>query len=120
AVEGVRFVGGPKQRDVLVAGRQVTVHPGRELVIAAKLHGPAKAKILGDGKLQGASRTLEFPLDSGSGSAPAARAWAEGVVASLLALNDSQVDPLVTAYCQQYGVASRVASFLVLENDAGY
>ena len=27
---------------------------------------------------------------------------------------------LVTAYCQEFGVASRAASFLVLENEAEY
>jgi tetratricopeptide (TPR) repeat protein len=41
-------------------------------------------------------------------------------VASLLSLNDSKLDGLVTAYCQQYGIGSRVASFLVLENDTDY
>src|SRR2546423_13335045 len=50
----------------------------------------------------------------------APRGWGEIVVASLLAVNDPKLDPLVTAYCQQFGIASRVASFLVLENEADY
>ena len=50
----------------------------------------------------------------------APRAWAEVAVASLLALHDSNLDGLVTAYCQQFGIVSRVASFLVLENEADY
>ena len=50
----------------------------------------------------------------------APRAWGEIAVASLLALNDPKLDKLVTAYCQQFGIVSRVASFLVLENDADY
>src|SRR5262249_24348268 len=29
-------------------------------------------------------------------------------------------DPLVTAYCQQFNIASRAASFLLLENEADY
>jgi tetratricopeptide (TPR) repeat protein len=37
-----------------------------------------------------------------------------------LALNDPKLDSLVTAYCQQFGIGSRVASFLVLENPADY
>ena len=119
-VESIRFVGGPEASDVLLAGRKVTVHPGGELVVAARLDGPAKGKLLVDGKFQGDSMTLTFPLDSSSRSELAARAWAEVAVGSLLALNDPKLDPLVTAYCQQYGVASRAASFLVLENEADY
>ena len=41
-------------------------------------------------------------------------------MASLLALHDDFLDSLVTAYCQQFGIGSRVASFLVLENDGEY
>src|SRR5262249_54871715 len=37
-----------------------------------------------------------------------------------LALNDPTLDSLVTAYCQQFGIGSRVASFLVLENASDY
>ena len=50
----------------------------------------------------------------------AARGWGEMAVASLLALNDPWLEELVTAYCQQFGIGSRVASFLVLENEADY
>src|SRR5262249_23995034 len=50
----------------------------------------------------------------------AARGWGEVAVASLLALHDPKLDPLVTAYCQQFGIASRAASFLVLENENDY
>ena len=52
-----------------------------------------------------------------SSSELAARGWAEIAVSELLALNDPKLDGLVTAYCQQFGIASRVASLLVLEND---
>jgi hypothetical protein len=120
AVEGVRFVGGPAASDILIAGRQVSVHPGGELVVAAKFDAPAKGKLIVEGKFQGDSKKLEFPVECGPNSETAARAWAEVAVNSLLALNDPKLDPLVTAYCQQYGVASRAASFLVLENEADY
>jgi hypothetical protein len=119
-VEGVRFVDGPEASDVLLAGRKVAVHPGGELVIAAKLDGPAKGKLIVEGKFQGESMTQTFALECGAHSETAARAWAEVAVGSLLALNDPKLDPLVTAYCQQYGVASRAASFLVLENENDY
>jgi hypothetical protein len=56
----------------------------------------------------------------GSGAELAPRAWGEVAVAALLALNDPRFDSLVTAYCQQFGIVSRVASFLVLENEADY
>jgi hypothetical protein len=62
----------------------------------------------------------EFPLEITSGSELAPRAWAELAVASLLALHDDSLDPLVTAHSQQFGVGSRVASFLVLENENDY
>ncbi len=119
-VEGIRFVGGPEASDVLLAGRKVAVHPGGELVIAAKLDGPAKGKLIVEGKFQGEQVTQTFPLEISSHSETAARAWAEVAIGSLLALNDSKLDSLVTAYCQQYGVACRAASFLVLENEADY
>jgi hypothetical protein len=41
-------------------------------------------------------------------------------VSSLLALNDPKFDGLVTAYCQQFGIGSKFASFLVLENVNDY
>src|SRR5262249_60671180 len=37
-----------------------------------------------------------------------------------LALNDPSLDSLVTAYCQEFNIVGRTASFLVLENDADY
>src|SRR5262249_27824883 len=61
-----------------------------------------------------------FPIEVNSGSELAPRAWAEVAVASLLALNDPKLETLVTAYCQQFGIVGRTASFLVLENDNDY
>jgi hypothetical protein len=124
-VESVRFVGGPSSSDVLVAGRRAAVYPGGELIVAARLKGTGKTTLVLEGKFQGQPLVEEFPIEvSGAGSVSqqemAGRAWAEIAVASLLALNDPKLDSLVTAYCQQYGIGSRVASFLVLENEADY
>jgi hypothetical protein len=41
-------------------------------------------------------------------------------VASLLALHDPNLDRVAVAYCQEFGIASRVASLLVLEDASDY
>jgi hypothetical protein len=119
-VERVRFIGGPETSDVLIAGRQAAVYPGGELIVAAKTAGAGRTTLLVEGTFLGQKYAQEVPLDVTPVGELAARGWAETAVASLLALNDAKLDGLVTAYCQQYGIASRVASFLVLENEADY
>jgi hypothetical protein len=119
-VERVRFVSGPEASDVLIAGRQAAVYPGGELIVAAKTAGAGRTTLLVEGTFLGQKYAQEVPLDVTPAGELAARGWAETAVASLLALNDAKLDGLVTAYCQQYGIASRVASFLVLENEADY
>jgi hypothetical protein len=119
-VERVRFVGGPEASDVLVAGRRAAVYPGGELVVAARFNGVGRTTVLVEGEFAGQKVVQEFPLEVGSTGELAPRAWAEVAVSSLLALHDSNLDQLVTAYCQQFGIVSRVASFLVLENEADY
>ena len=119
-VKRVRFVGGPAASDILVSGRRAAVYPGGELVVAARCNGVGRTTVLVEGEFAGQKMVQEFPLEVRSGSELAPRAWAEVAVASLLALHDSNLDPLVTAYCQQFGIVSRVASFLVLENEADY
>src|SRR5206468_8802882 len=90
------------------------------LVVAARMKGPGPVRIVVAGRYQGRKIVQEYPVEvTGSGEL-APRGWAEIAVASLLALNDPKLDPLVTAYCQQFGIASRVASFLILENAADY
>jgi hypothetical protein len=116
----VRFVGGPQASDVLVSGRRAAVYPGGELVVAARFNGTGRTTVMLEGEFAGQKVVQEFPLEVRSDSELAPRAWAEIAVASLLALHDSNFDALVTAYCQQFGIVSRVASFLVLENEADY
>jgi tetratricopeptide (TPR) repeat protein len=119
-VKNVRFVGGPQASDVLVSGRRAAVYPDGELIVAARFEGIGRTTAILEGEYNGKEVVQEFPLEIKSGSELAPRAWAEVAVASLLALHDSNFDALVTAYCQQFGIVSRVASFLVLENEADY
>ncbi len=119
-VQRVRFVGGPEASDVLVSGRRAAVYPGGELVVAARFNGAGRTTVLVEGEFAGQKVVQEFPLEVRSDSELAPRAWAEIAVASLLALHDDNFDSLVTAYCQQFGIVSRVASFLVLENEQDY
>jgi tetratricopeptide (TPR) repeat protein len=119
-VQRVRFVGGPQASDVLVSGRRAAVYPGSELVVAARFNGTGRTTVLVEGEFAGQKMVQEFPLEVRSESELAPRAWAEIAVSSLLALHDDNFDSLVTAYCQQFGIVSRVASFLVLENEADY
>ncbi len=135
-VERVSFKGGPTLTDVLVAGRQAAVYPGGELVIGARVsplpsgergrgegtavRGTSRTKLVVEGTFLGERVVYEYPIEIGAGSELAGRAFGELAVSSLLALNDTQLDSLVTAYCQQFGIGSRVASFLVLENPADY
>ena len=81
---------------------------------------PGKTTDGGRRQFLGKKWCRSFRSTIGSGGELAPRAWAEIAVASLLALNDPKLDPLVTAYCQQFGIGSRVASFLVLENENDY
>jgi hypothetical protein len=119
-VSSVRFVDGPVASDVLVAGRKVAVYPDGELIVAARLAAPGKTKVVVEGTFQGRPFTQEFALEADGSGELAARGWAEVAVASLQALNDPKLEPVVTAYCQQYGIGSKVASFLVLEDEADY
>jgi hypothetical protein len=119
-VEHIRFAGGPEAADVVVAGRKAVVYPGGELVVAGRFPEAGRSTLVLEGSFQGRKVVQEFPLEITSGSELAPRAWAEVAVASLLGLHDDSLDSLVTAYCQQFGIGSRVASFLVLENETDY
>jgi von Willebrand factor type A domain/Vault protein inter-alpha-trypsin domain len=119
-IDSIRFVDGPAAGDVLVAGRRAAVYPGGDLVVAARMKEPGRCKIQVEGKFQGKPVSQEFQVEVGRSGELAPRAWAEIAVTSLLAFNDPRFDTLAVAYCQQYGIVSRAASYLVLENDADY
>src|SRR5204863_2763520 len=112
--------GGPAATDIMIAGRKAAIYPGGEMIVAARFSQPGKTLLLVEGNFCGQKFAEEYPVEIVNSGELAGRGWAEVAVASLLALNDPKLDSLVTAYCQQFGIASRVASFLVLENAADY
>jgi hypothetical protein len=119
-IDNVRFMDGPPASDVLVAGRRAAVYPGGDLIVAGRMKGPGRCTILLEGKFQGKPVLQEFQVEIDRTGELAPRAWGEIAVSSLLAFNDPRFDNLAVAYCQQYGIVSRAASYLVLENDADY
>ena len=78
----------------------------------------ARRRCSSKGSFQGQKFSQSFAVEVKDDGELAARGWGEVAVASLLALNDPWVEDLVTAYCQEFNIASRAASFLVLENEA--
>ncbi|MBY0228541.1 MAG: hypothetical protein K2W96_04595, partial [Gemmataceae bacterium] len=116
-VKSVTLEGG---KEVLVAGRRAAVYPGGELVVVGQFAEAGKTRIMVKGTFAGKAFEQAFDAAIADGGELAARAWGEVAVASLLSLNDPWTEGLVTAYCQQFGIASRAASFLVLENEAEY
>jgi hypothetical protein len=118
-IERVRIEGAPGS-DVLIAGRKAAVYPDGELIVAARFPALPPSRIVVEGTYLGKKVVQDYPVVASGMSELAARGWAEIAVASLLALNDPKLEPLAVAYCQQFGIASRVASFLVLENDTDY
>jgi tetratricopeptide (TPR) repeat protein len=104
--------------DAVVVGS--AVYPGGEVLVAAKTRDAGKVTVTLEGQFLGQPYAQEYVVASGGAGELAPRGWAEIAVSELLALNDPKLDGLVTAYCQQFGIGSRVASFLVLENDADY
>src|SRR5262249_14927607 len=119
-VERVRLEGGPAASDLLVAGRRAAVYPGGELIVAARMKATGRTRLLVEGTFLGKKVVREYPVEVDGAGELAPRGWGEIAVASLLALHDPGLEPLATAYCQQFGIASRVASFLVLENERDF
>lgn len=113
--------------DVVVAGRRASVYPGGELVVAwrddsadAAALAAAVYHVVVRGRLQGEVKELSFPVAANTAGELAPRAWAEIAVNQMLAAGDPDLEPLATAYAQQFRIGSRVTSFLVLEADADY
>ncbi len=119
-INGITFLDGPRASDILVAGRKAAVYPGGELILAARCERTGKARVKISGTYLGEPREEVYTLEVNGGSELAARGWGEVAVAELLALHDPKLESLTTAYCQEYNIGSRVASFLVLENEADF
>jgi hypothetical protein len=119
-VDSVRFADDGAVSDVLIAGRRAAVYPGGELIVAGRAAGTGKTHLVVEGTYLGKKLTQQYSVELTGNGELAARGWGEVAVASLLSLNDPKLDGLVTAYCQQFGIGSRVASFLILENEKEY
>jgi hypothetical protein len=119
-VEQVRFVDGPAVSDVLIAGRKAAVYPGGELIVSGRAAATGKTRLVVEGSYLGKKLVKEYPIEITAAGELAPRGWGEVAVASLLSINDPKYDGLVTAYCQQFNIGSRVASFLILENENEY
>jgi hypothetical protein len=119
-IENVKFAGASTVSDVVTPGRKSAIYPDGELIVAARVDRPGKLQLVLEGTFLGKKHVEELSIDVKLGGELAARGWAEIAVSELLALNDPGLDGLITAYCQQFGIGSRVASFLVLENENDY
>jgi von Willebrand factor type A domain/Vault protein inter-alpha-trypsin domain len=119
-IENIKFAGAATVSDVVTPGRKTAIYPDGELIVAARVNQPGKLQLILEGTFLGKKHVEELNIEVKSGAELAARGWAEIAVSELLALNDPGLDSLITAYCQQFGIGSRVASFLVLENENDY
>jgi hypothetical protein len=119
-IDSVKLAGGPGASDVLIAGRQAAVYPGGDLIVAARMKDTGKTQVVVEGTFNGQKFAQEYPIEVRGDGELAPRGWGEIAVASLLALNDPKLEGLATAYCQQFGIGSRAASFLILENENDY
>ncbi|MFL5352852.1 DUF2135 domain-containing protein [Archangium sp.] len=113
-------VRGSKVKDLVVAGRPHLVFPGQELLVAGRLVDEGAAELAVVVRSDGQERTMRVPLPRDRDSAFAPRAWAEGYVARLVALEDPRVDRMVVALSQHYRLANARASMLVLESEGDY
>ncbi len=116
----VEAVKAPGATELLVAGRTCAVYPGGELIVAGKCTKPGDLKIELTGAYQGKGVKYSFPVTVDGKGELAPRAWGEIAVASLVALNDPELNELIAAYCQHFSVGSKCASFLILETERDY
>ena len=120
-VERVSFSGGGEVGEVIVAGRRSAVYPGGELVVVGQARqgrpqeGGRRGPLPGPAVLADLRRRRPARRRAGG-----PRLGRGGGRVAAVAGRPVDCDDLVTAYCQEFGVASRAASFLVLENDAEY
>ena len=114
------LAGAPAFSDVLVAGRRSAVYPGGELLLAARASEVGAAEVVLEGTFAGRPFAQRFPVSVTAGGELAPRAWGELAVAGLLAAGEPRLEATAVDLCRRFGIVSRVASFLVLENDADF
>jgi tetratricopeptide (TPR) repeat protein len=119
ALAGVR-VEGIAARDVVTVGAPRALFPGQTLEVAFRAapgDDPRRASVV----LETEEGPRRFPLAAAvPGDRAAARAWAEASARALLELEDRDADGVALALSQRFGIANRVASFIILETDAEY
>ncbi len=106
--------------EVVVAGRQATLFPGAQLVIAGRLLSSGDAQIRLQGRAGDNPVALTFPVALVPDGELAPRAWAEIVTSQLLQTHDPELEDVAVALSQHYRIVNRVASLLVLETDEEY
>ncbi|MCO4763986.1 MAG: hypothetical protein KC502_20900, partial [Myxococcales bacterium] len=105
--------------DLLIGGRQATLYPGANLLLTGPVAKSGKAKVVITGTLPGGKKlTHEIKVNLQPKGQLAARAWAEVAVGQLLDSGDDKLEGLAMALSQHYRVLNRLASFLLLENEA--
>ena len=109
-------VEGSRVRDLVVAGDPVLLHPGQALEVAGRQLDGRAGRIVVELEVDGETVEQSWPLAAGGGGL-AARAWAEMHARRLLAREEERLDRTVVALSQAFGLANRVASFLVLESE---
>lgn len=118
-LSGVRIEGAAAV-DLLVAGAPRALHPGQVLEVAFRTPDgvlPPNAEIV----VATSAGEQRFPLGGAQAAdALAARAWAQATTNALLELEDVGADEIALALSQRFGLANRVASFLILETDDQY
>jgi hypothetical protein len=112
---------GASATNLLVAGRQATVIPGATVTIAGKLTTPGPANVRLSGVAPGGDPVeVLIPVDLQPGGELAPRAWGEIAVTQLAATHDPNLEGVAMALSQHFGIASRVGSFLMLEDESQY
>ncbi len=119
-VSGVSASGAAQVGELLVAGRKAAIYPGGDLIVAGRCAKAAGAELELTGTYKGKEVKFNFALEVADKSELAPRAWGEIAVASLVALNNPDLDELITAYCQHFSIGSKVASFLIMETEEDY
>lgn len=106
--------------NLLVAGRQATLFPGAAITLAGKLSAPGVGTFLIKGRTPAGPAEISVPVTFAPSGELSPRAWAEIAVTQLAATRDPSLEGLALALSQRYRVASRLGSFLMLENEADY